>query len=805
MRRNRLGCLSGIGIFAAMITAFLIAGFAFAGGGAMFSPGLLNDVHGDPLGGITSHAESAGACSICHVAPWEPQTMDDRCLVCHSDVPGQIGDIQTPHGRMYAIDPDAQCRDCHPEHRGALASLTEIADWKYPHQLSGYSLDGHQYTAEEQVFQCSDCHGLDVTIFDVKTCSTCHRQMDPEFTDNHIGAYGESCLNCHDGSDNLGKNFTHENFAFKLTGKHREVACVNCHVNARSLIDLKAAPQDCVSCHETDDPHRGGLGPDCASCHTPDNWRTIQFDHNRAAFVLFDSHAAVACERCHINNVFKGTPTDCFSCHNRDDRHNGELGTDCGFCHRPTKWQDITFNHAQTVFPLTGKHATVLCMDCHKNGTYKNVPTDCASCHVDVHAGQMGKDCAGCHTTTNWKDVNFDHGKTGFPLTGNHIAVACTSCHVNGIYKGTPKDCFACHSPEDVHKGKFGRDCASCHIPSGWKNVSFDHGKTAFPLMGRHTSVQCTACHVNNVFKGTPKDCVSCHASKDVHQGQFGTDCASCHAPSDWKNVTAFDHGRTAFPLNGMHVNIQCKSCHVNNVYKGIPKDCYSCHAAKDVHLGQFGTVCSACHNTSGWKNVTFDHGKTAFPLAGSHANLACGSCHVNNVYKGTPKNCFACHASRDAHGGQFGTDCGACHKPTKWADVTFDHGATNFPLTGLHNNVLCSSCHTNGIYKGTPTNCYACHASRDKHNGQFGTNCGSCHTTSGWANVTFDHQNTNFPLVGHHAQLACTSCHKNGVYQGTPVACIACHADKDKHNGQNGTDCSICHTPKDWGEVIQP
>jgi hypothetical protein len=56
--------------------------------------------------------------------------------------------------------------------------------------------------------------------------------------------------------------------------------------------------------------------------------------------------------------------------------------------------------------------------------------------------------------------------------------------------------------------------------------------------------------------------------------------------------------------------------------------------------------------------------------------------------------------------------------------------------------------------------------------------------------------------LVGHHAQLACSSCHRNGVYKGTSSQCIDCHRDKDKHNGQNGTDCSICHTPTGWGKI---
>lgn len=867
MRRIRLGCFTGTGIFAALITAFAIAGYAVASGGSMFSPGNLNAVQGSSLGGVTSHAEIAGACNACHTSPWETQTMDDRCVVCHTDIPAQLADIQTAHGRMKKIDPNAKCRECHPEHRGSTAILTELDGWKYPHQLSGYFLTAHQFTSEDRKFRCADCHGIDVTVFDIRVCSTCHGLSDMTFTTNHILAYGRTCLDCHDGIDSLGKDFTHDKFAFKLTGRHVEVACEKCHVNAHTLIEFRTQAQNCSSCHGKDDPHGGSLGNDCASCHSPEGWKNVSFDHNRAAFKLTASHVNVACANCHRNGMFKGTPAACFSCHQQDDRHNGELGTECASCHKPTTWKDVSFDHSRTVFPLTGKHADLECMNCHKNGTFTNTPVNCASCHVDVHSGQMGSDCAGCHNPTSWTDVNFDHGKSGFPLNGDHKSVSCKSCHVNGIYKGTPKNCYACHASIDAHKGQFGTDCGSCHTPNGWKNVSFNHSKTGFQLNGKHTSVQCSACHVNNIFRGTPKNCFACHAAKDAHNGQFGTDCSSCHSPSGWKNVT-FDHGKTAFPLMGGHAKVQCTSCHINNVYKGTakncyachaskephggqfgtdcaschtpsgwknatfdhgktsfpltgghtavqckachgngvfkgtPRDCFTCHASKDAHNGQFGTVCSTCHNTTGWKGATFNHGNTAFPLAGSHANVACKSCHANNVYKGTPKNCYACHAAKDKHNGQFGTDCGACHKPTKWSDVNFNHNNTNFPLSGRHTGVQCQACHLNGVYKGTPTNCYACHASKDKHNGQFGTNCGSCHNPGGWGNVTFDHNATAFPLAGKHSSLSCTKCHSNGVYSGTPTQCIACHADKDEHKGENGTDCGACHTPAGWGKV---
>lgn len=414
MRSSRLGCLSIYGMLSALVAAFAIAGAAFTRGGTIFSPGGLNAVPGEILGGVSSHADIAGQCGLCHTAPWDFATMDDRCVVCHTDIPAELADLQTEHGRMMAIDPNAACRDCHPEHNGSTAALTDIEGWRYPHQLSGYFLDAHQFKAENDPFMCSDCHGSDVTTFDVNTCSTCHGQMDPAFTSAHGAVYGSSCLGCHDGIDSLGGKFTHDAFAFKLTGKHAAVTCERCHANARALIDFKAVAQDCFSCHGKNDPHGGALGNDCASCHSPEGWRPANFDHSRTGFPLTDAHAAGTCGDCHRDLSFQGATADCFSCHAQDDRHQGQLGTDCAACHRPTTWLDASFDHSQSGFPLNGKHVSVTCTSCHKNNVFKGTPKDCASCHVDAHMGQFGKQCETCHTTSAWKPANFDHSNPGY-------------------------------------------------------------------------------------------------------------------------------------------------------------------------------------------------------------------------------------------------------------------------------------------------------------------------------------------------------------------------------------------------------
>ncbi len=800
IRSLRFGCLTNTAITSGLIAVFLITGSALASGGNMYSPGALNAVSGDVLGGVSSHAEIAGDCKSCHTAPWEAATMDDRCSTCHTDVAAELTDPASVHGGMMQVDQNAKCRDCHPEHHGASALLTVLMEgWAFPHEVVGYSLKGHQFKAENDPFLCADCHGEDVTKFDLTTCTKCHAQKDMAFTVDHIVTFGESCLDCHDGVDKFGNDFNHNNFTFTLAGKHSAVTCLQCHVNSHTEADLQATKQDCFSCHQSDDPHKGKLGPDCASCHSSDGWKPSSFDHVRSDFKLDGAHTTVECSKCHLNSDFKGTPKDCFSCHKKDDQHVGQLGTDCAACHVTSDWKNVTFDHNTADFKLTGLHNKVNCTACHVNGVFKGTPKDCYSCHaaVDAHDGQFGGNCSACHNTSGWQNVTFDHKGTGFPLTGLHLNAACKACHVDGVFKNTPKNCYACHAAKDAHDGQFGQDCASCHTPSGWKNVSFDHSKAAFALTGAHTSVACSSCHVNGIFKGTPTDCYSCHAAKDNHNGQFGTNCGSCHKPTKWKDVF-YDHSATAFPLAGTHTTVACSSCHVNGSFKGTPTDCYSCHAAKDNHNGQFGTNCGLCHTPTKWKDVVFDHSVTAFPLVSTHTTVACLSCHVNGVFKGTPTNCYSCHVAKDNHNGQFGTNCGACHRPTKWKDVFYDHSATAFPLVGKHTTVACSSCHVNGVYQGTPTDCYSCHATKDNHNGQLGTDCARCHEPAGWGNIMFDHNVTAFPLTGQHVQLACTKCHPSGQYV-IPTACVSCHAEPTFHAGAFGTTCETCHAASGW------
>lgn len=452
---KRLGCLTGTGVLTALLTAIVIAGYAYARGGLIYNPGPLS-THGDELlGGVRSHAEIGGTCDACHTAPWDSASMADRCIVCHGAIAVQMKDIASMHGKLDHDNPSLTCRHCHPEHRGPDAKLTELGDASFPHEVVGFSLNGHQLTAAREPFTCADCHANDITAFDSGRCDGCHRQLDVRFMTAHNLSFGGACIDCHDGVDRFDASFDHNAFSFQIQGKHVGLGCDQCHYTARGLRDFAGTQQDCYSCHHQDDAHDGRFGTNCADCHTEKGWTPATFDHDRAAFKLEGEHAEVACESCHQDRQFAGTPTDCYSCHRQDDEHEGQFGTECSACHNPSAWDDAVFDHNRSRFALVGGHFGVPCESCHSSGQFAGLSTDCVSCHADpaYHAGLFGLNCASCHTVENWS-ARYRGNHPGIADEGgrgvNHGGGGCRSCHTQTLHTAT---CGRCHNGNPEHGG----------------------------------------------------------------------------------------------------------------------------------------------------------------------------------------------------------------------------------------------------------------------------------------------------------------------------------------------------------------
>ena len=234
--------------------------------------------------------------------------------------------------------------------------------------------------------------------------------------------------------------------------------------------------------------------------------------------------------------------------------------------------------------------------------------------------------CESCHSTAGWKPVTFDHSRTGFPLEGRHRAASCAGCHRSSqdFSAPVPVSCAACH--KDVHTGEFGARCQSCHDPRDWTS-RFDvnaHQRTNFPLVGRHASIPCEECHLeqrDRRFTRATLDCYACHqadyartalTSVDHARAGFGTDCKSCHFTTRFKGAQFVAH-RTCFQIDaGPHANIACLKCHttlstavVTGACSGSDFSCIQCHACSVVqpeHPPDVGFQCKdrkcyECHS----------------------------------------------------------------------------------------------------------------------------------------------------------------------------------------------------------------
>ncbi len=476
---------------------------------------------------------------------------------------------------------------------------------------------------------------------------------------------------------------------------HAEIEgdCAACHDRQSEL----AQADLCVECHEEvgkDRNDRTGFHgifaaaqrSECVVCHTDHEGRGADivpvdagiFDHSFSDFPLAAAHLSVSCGDCHApDEKHRAASSDCVSCHVDDDVHAGSLGAECQDCHNEQGWSDTGFDHDTVGYRLTGGHASVECVDCHRGNVYEGTPTQCISCHAvdDVHGGGNGTACHDCHSTATWRNIGFDHfGETGFALEDGHGGLNCQDCHTREDFKdGLESACAGCHLSEDDHQGRNGTECETCHLATGWSDSVFDHGETNFALHDSHSGLHCSACHKDSAGVSLPLTCAGCHSLDDSHGGQLGEDCGACHRQTEWHDSVAFDHDLSPFPLTGLHAATPCAGCHESNAFKDAPDECIGCHADDDVHRGSLGSDCGACHTSNAWSVAMFDHdAQTRFALEGAHAEVPCSGCHRDSSanVSDVPTSCGGCHQADDVHAGQFGLSCGDCHNSSVFSDV---------------------------------------------------------------------------------------------------------------------------------------
>ncbi len=606
-----------------------------------------------------------------------------------------------PHGEF-----SDECSLCHREDRWVPAVIGK--DFRH---TTRFPLVGAHTTAA-----CRACHVSLEFRKAPSTCVDCHQ-------DAHRGELGRDCARCHTPRsfiDRAEMRRAHRTTRFPLMGAHAIADCEACHkLQPQGALVWVGLDTRCEACHAAagfplatqrpPDHAEQGFALDCAQCHTTVAFSDVRINHDATGFPLTGAHRAVGCSACHGTPFNPDLDTACVSCHQddydqTDDPNHRQAGfpTDCNLCHTTTSFDEATFNHAATSFPLTGAHVGQSCSACHADGVYDGKSTACASCHqddydqaTDPNHRQAGfsTDCTLCHTTTSFDGASYDHRNTDFPLTGAHVGLNCNACHADGVYNGKNTACVACHQADydrttdpNHRAGGFSNDCTLCHTTTAFIPSTFNHNTSDFPLTGAHVGLNCNACHADNVYNGKSTACSSCHqddydrtTDPNHRAAGFPTDCTLCHTTTTWDGAD-FDHATSDFPLTGAHVGLSCNACHADGVYDGKPTDCYSCHrpdyeATTDPNhvAANFSRDCTQCHTTATFSGARYtEHDARSFPIySGEHRGKwdRCSDCHtVSNNY--AQFSCFQCHSQsetdsehRDVSGYRYDSNaCYECH-----------------------------------------------------------------------------------------------------------------------------------------------
>lgn len=273
----------------------------------------------------------------------------------------------------------------------------------------------------------------------------------------------------------------------------------------------------------------------------------------------------------------------------------------------------------------------------------------------------------------------------------------------NEIMHKSPGPVTAVHSKNEPLGGyashaEFEQECSHCHAP-----------------IHCVTDNRCQSCHVeiaeqrieaiglHGLLPGTSK-CQSCHSD---HEGRDAHITTFAFNNVDHTQLAAFSLENHQTDYNG--TGMTCESCHQLGRFGTESLDCATCHNQHDApfmidHISQYGNDCAGCHDGHD-RLANFDHNQM-FLLDGQHANIACETCHINQLFAGTPTRCAGCHQQPAVHDDSFGQECIRCHTTTGWLPAELQ--IHMFPLDhGAEEPQECQTCHENR-YTAYP--CATCH-----------------------------------------------------------------------------------------------
>lgn len=353
----------------------------------------------------------------------------------------------------------ADCRDCHK----ALAARS------FTHGPVGVGMCAVCHVDEKPAADAAKRHTFSLSKPEPEICLSCHEGLRAKVQASkvpHAAIAAGGCTACHDphGSSqqyNLkGKDVAgtcaacHENKLAKAV-KHKpaQASCALCHDPhgaAQPRLLKSAAPELCLSCHESLRPVLAGKylhGPvqtGCPTCHDPHS-------APKARLLKADGKKEL-CLTCHVDVAKRLKAVK--------RPHPAVEAAGCVGCHSP---------HASPQPALLKSPMKDLCLGCHKD---KRAELASAFLHGPVSRSQ----CQGCHNphgADNPKILNTFFPEDFYNPYQEGLYALCFNCHEKAIAREAKTVSLTNFRDGDrnlhyvhVHSQK-GRSCKACHQVHG--------------------------------------------------------------------------------------------------------------------------------------------------------------------------------------------------------------------------------------------------------------------------------------------------------------------------------------------------
>lgn len=232
-----------------------------------------------------------------------------------------------------------------------------------------------------------------------------------------------------------------------------------------------------------------------------------------------------------------------------------------------------------------------------------------------------------------------------------------------------------------------------------------------------------------------------------------------------YRDIRSFDHLQAAAFLPGhlskahSFLSDRCTSCHAPN--QGVSAaSCIACHANNTNLIKRQSTSFHA--NVQSCKECHLEHrGGLKPPLEMDHLALAKIGAETHDPNLNKVENPLLREFAKKRHANEMS------------AEVE--------PINSREHPLV------------STLNCTSCHATRDKHQGLFGTSCLSCHTTESWRIAEYRHPSPN--------SRSCAQCHQ------APPSHYMEHFEmvSERVAGQEHAkvnQCYLCHQTTSWNDI---